>query len=96
MLAKRLCAVALGTAIGFSLFAGGYEAYQHVAYYRWQSSFTNLGWFGSITVPSLNPKLLWEYKPYGEKAGIRTNRWGFRDRDYEEEARPAGVYIPSR
>lgn len=61
-------------------------------YRRWRASFDNQGWIGRITVASANPALLWEYRPYGEAQGIATNRWGFRDVDYETAAKPAGIH----
>jgi lysophospholipase L1-like esterase len=66
-----------------------YEAAERLLYRRWRAGFDNAGWLGRLTVPSADPGLLWEYRPYGEKDGIATNRWGFRDRDYEvREPRP--------
>lgn len=41
---------------------------------------------------SPNPVLMWEYRPYGEFEQIKTNRYGFRDRDYESKAKPENTY----
>lgn len=73
------------------VFALGYEAVATIRYYRWRASFDNYGWLGKLTVRSPNPVLMWEYRPYGEAGGLRTNRWGFRDVDYETPAKPPGV-----
>lgn len=71
--------------------AAGFEIVSNVHYRKWRASFDNEGWIGRLTVASSNPVLLWEYRPYGEAQGLATNRWGFRDVDYETQAKPAGV-----
>jgi hypothetical protein len=41
-----------------------------------------------------NPVLVWEYKPYAKRATrplVSTNRYGFRDRDFETTAKPPGT-----
>ena len=73
------------------VFALGYEVVANVRYYRWRASFDNNGWLGKLTVRSPNPVLMWEYRPYGEAGGLRTNRHGFRDVDYQTPAKPAGT-----
>jgi lysophospholipase L1-like esterase len=69
-----------------------YEVAANVRYYRWHAQFDNEGWLGRLTVRSPNPVLLWEYRPYGEAAGIATNRYGFRDVDYPSPAKPDGTH----
>jgi len=73
------------------VFVLGYELRANVRYYRWRASFDNEGWLGRLTVPSPNKVLMWEYRPYGEAQGLKTNRYGFRDVDYESPDKPAGV-----
>lgn len=74
------------------LIVSGYEAVANIRYYRWRTRFDNQGWYGRLTVPSRDPVLMWEYRPYGRAGGIRTNRWGFRDRDYPTPDKPAGMH----
>lgn len=73
------------------VFALGYEVVATIRYYRWRGSFDNYGWLGKLTVRSPNPALMWEYRPYGEAGGLRTNRYGFRDVDYETPVKPPGI-----
>lgn len=75
----------------FAVFALGYEVVANVRYHRWRASFDNNRWLGTLTVPSENPILMWEYRPYGEAGGITTNRYGFREVDYETVAKSAGT-----
>ena len=74
------------------LFVLGYEAWQTAKYRAWRARYDNKGWLGTLTVPSSDPVLMWEYKPHGSHRGIETNRFGFRDRDFESPDKPAGVY----
>jgi lysophospholipase L1-like esterase len=74
------------------LFALVFEVVENVKYERWKREYDNFGWFGRITVASSNAELMWEYRPYGEFENIRTNRYGFRDEDYESEEKPRDVY----
>jgi lysophospholipase L1-like esterase len=86
-------ALAAGSLLAtLAVLAAGFEIVSNVRYRRWRASFDNEGWIGRITVASADPALLWEYRPYGEAQGLATNRWGFRDVDYETRARPAGVH----
>ena len=78
----------LSATIAAVLFVGAFEIAKHVQYYRWKANFDNFGWFGKITIPSPNPVLMWEYRPYGKIEQIKTNRYGFRDIDYESTANP--------
>jgi hypothetical protein len=82
----------LSTVITATLFIGIYEVVKNSRYSTWRKNFDNQGWFGKITVPSENPVLMWEYRPYGEFEQIRTNRWGFRDVDYESKENPRDVF----
>jgi lysophospholipase L1-like esterase len=72
--------------------AVGFEVSENLRYRRWRASFDNEGWIGRLTVASKNPTLLWEYRPYGDAGGVATNRWGFRDVDYETPAKTPGVH----
>ncbi|MGZ9036270.1 MAG: SGNH/GDSL hydrolase family protein [Burkholderiales bacterium] len=73
------------------LAAAAYETVQNLRYERWRKAFDN-AWFGRMTVPSPNPVLMWEYRPYGEVGQLKMNRYGFRDRDYTSTAKPANTY----
>ena len=66
-------------------------------YDNWKSTYANNGdWYGGLTTISENAILMWEYRPNAESDGleakIRTNRYGFRDYDYEYMARPAETF----
>ncbi|MBM3143803.1 MAG: SGNH/GDSL hydrolase family protein [Chloroflexi bacterium] len=80
--------ILLSSILSAVLFIGTFEIISNILYYRWKADFDNYGWFGKITIPSPNPVLMWEYRPYGENEGIKTNRYGFRDLDYESTAKP--------
>ena len=86
-------ALAAGSLLVTAIFlAAAFEVVANVRYRRWRATFDNGGWIGGITVASDNPTLLWEYRPYGEAQGVATNRWGFRDVDYETRVPPPGVH----
>jgi lysophospholipase L1-like esterase len=87
----NLALAAAATLVTLVVCAAAWEIRGNVRYYRWRSRFDNKGWIGRLTVASANPTLLWEYRPYGEVEGIRINRWGFRDVDYETRGKPAGT-----
>jgi lysophospholipase L1-like esterase len=74
------------------LFVLGYEAWQTAKYRAWRARYDNKGWLGTLTVPSSDPVLMWEYKPHGSHRGIETNRYGFRERDFDSPGKPAGTY----
>ena len=76
------------TIVAVIVFVGVFEVVENIRYSIWRADFDNFGWFGKITVPSKNPLLMWEYRPYGEFEQIKTNRWGFRDVDYESMEKP--------
>jgi len=81
----------VSTVIAFVLVVGVFEVVQNSRYLKWRSDFDNLGWLGKLTVPSENPVLMWEYRPYGEFERIKTNRWGFRDFDFESKRKPENI-----
>jgi lysophospholipase L1-like esterase len=72
-----------------------WEVVLRVRYHRWHEAYDNEGWFGRLTVPSDDPVLLWEYKPYGATSDmwgpIVTNRFGFRERDLATPEKPPGT-----
>ena len=74
------------------LFAAAYEGWQTIRYRAWRARYDNKGWLGTLTVPSSDPVLMWEYRPHGSHRGIETNRYGFRDEDFESPRKPAGVW----
>ena len=60
-------------------------------YDAWKANFVEKGGLaGALTVPADNEILVWEYRPNatGESWGtqIRTNNYGFRDRDWSQAA----------
>jgi lysophospholipase L1-like esterase len=70
----------------------GYEIYENVRYYRWKAAYAaGSDWHGRLTVPSRNERLMWEYRPNSQYRNLRTNRYGFRDRDYDSPGKPAGM-----
>jgi lysophospholipase L1-like esterase len=89
---NRFVLVTVSGAFAFLLFVLAYEVVENARYERWKGEYDNSGWFGRMTVPSSNADLMWEYRPYGEFENIRTNRYGFRDDDYESKDKPRGVY----
>ena len=91
---KNLLLAVSSFCIAILTLAVGYELVERVRYERWRASYDNGGNFGRITIPSPNPVLMWEYKPYGERPDrpvVRTNRWGFRERDYDRLEKPEGT-----
>ncbi len=87
----RIGLILLSSALTAVLFIGAFEIVASIRYDRWKADFDGSGWFGKITVPSPNPVLMWEYRPYGQYKAIRTNRHGFRDIDYESTAKPDDI-----
>jgi lysophospholipase L1-like esterase len=73
------------------------EMFLGYQYESWKSDFSENSnkWFGGLTMISDNPVLMWEYRPNTQSQGrfksILTNRYGFRDVDYESKQKPAGV-----
>lgn len=84
--------VLLSSTITTVLFVGVFEIVKNVKYYRWRADFDNYGWFGKITIPSPNPVLMWEYRPNGEIKQLKTDRYGFRNLDYESVGKPDNTY----
>lgn len=80
--------ILLSTIFSAILFIGAFELVNTIIYNRWKADFDARGWLGTITIPSSNPVLLWEYRPYSERDGITTNRYGFRDLDYDLTTKP--------
>ena len=91
-LTSRAAVVITSTLLTLILCAGTYEIVEQVQYDRWRAGFDNAGWFGKLTIPSPNPVLMWEYRPYGSAHLIRTNRYGFRDFDYETKSLPPNTF----
>ncbi len=91
-LGVRLGVLLLSALVSLAVFVAIYEIVKTVRYHRWRENFDNFGWFEKITIPSQNPALMWEYRPYGEIGMIRLNRFGFRDLDFETIAKPADVH----
>jgi len=87
----KLALAAASTLLTAVVLAAGFEVVARIHYHRWTAAYDNEGWLGRLTVASKNPTLLWEYRPYGDVQGVATNRWGFRDVDYETPAKPPGV-----
>ena len=87
----KLGLLLLSSLFSLVLFVGAYELVKHVEYYRWRETFDNFGWLGKVTIASPNPVLMWEYRPYGQFEQVKTNRYGFRDRDYESTTKPDNI-----
>jgi lysophospholipase L1-like esterase len=90
---KRL-AVALLSLIGSALvFGGGYELFESWRDDRWRADYQENGnWYGTMTVPSDNKTMMWEYRPNCSFEKLHTNRFGFRDEDFQTTAKPEGTY----
>jgi len=82
----------LSSTISVVLFVGIFEIVENIRYYSWKANFDNFGWFDKITVPSTNHVLMWEYRPYGKFEQIETNRFGYRDLDYESMIKPEDTF----
>ena len=75
------------------IMTGLFEAYKNYGYYSWKEKYRKTGdWNGNLTIASANKELMWEYRGNGEYQNIKTNRYGFRDYDYETTAKPEGIY----
>lgn len=73
------------------------EFYLERQYDNWRANFGSAGeWYGGLTRISHNPVMMWEYRPSARAKGLfrnlRTNRYGFRDYDYDTVRKPPGVY----
>ena len=82
----------VSSCITLLLFIGVFELFENWRYGKWKEQFQGQGWLGKVTIPSPNPTLMWEYKPYGQYEEIRINRYGFRDIDTELKNKPENVY----
>ncbi len=72
---------------------GLFEIYKNYTYYSWKEKYRKTGdWNGALTIVSANKELMWEYRGNGEYQNIKTNRYGFRDYDYESTVKPEGTY----
>jgi hypothetical protein len=94
-LRKNLLLAAGSVAFTAVVLVIGFEIWANIQYSKWKSLYQDKGdLYGQMTVASDDPKLIWEYKPYGEYEpyGIKVNRWGFRERDLETKAKPEGTY----
>ena len=67
------------------------EIFLTFRYKQWREEYLKSGdWYGFLTIPSLNPILMWEYRPNTisapkrNKYAIRTNSYGFRDYDHTQ------------
>ncbi len=72
-----------------------YESVLYFRYEQWRSDYEKNGdWYDGLTTISENPELMWEYRPNAENKymNLRTNRYGFRDFDYETPYKQADVY----
>ena len=90
---KKFSLLLTSMAIAAILFIGGYEAVENVRYYRWHADFGGTAWLGTVTVPSDNPALMWEYRPHARHKRIRTNNFGLRGADVEVAKAPNTVRI---
>lgn len=70
------------------------EAFLDIRYERWKSRFAS-EWDSGLSTISENPILMWENHPYATFKNspiIQTNRFGFRDYDYESRTKPADIF----
>jgi len=90
-----------GSSVGVAaiLFIGGYEIYQSRRYDQWKAAYQRLMQrYDTLTIPSPNEVLLWEYRPHAEfydaefKYRINTNGSGFRDREFDAPNDGAGGF----
>jgi len=90
---KRI-AVALISLIGSVLvFGGGYELFESWRDKRWRADYQESGnWYGSMTVPSDDKTMMWEYRPNSRFEKLHTNGFGFRDEDFQTAVKPDGIY----
>ena len=95
---KRFILSIISTFLSLALFVVLGEAFLSFRYDQWRSDFGKSGdWYGGLTTVSENPILMWEYRPNAKSnvpglTEIRTNRYGFRDYDYETMGKPSGVF----
>lgn len=102
---KNIILILASTFVTFFALVILYEIYENIRYHRFKAFYRDKGdLYGNLTIASPNKELIWEYRPYGEceskrreykgrLAGIiKTNRYGFRDYDYESTDKPDDVY----
>jgi lysophospholipase L1-like esterase len=95
---RKLALVVVSTLLTLVVAAVTLEAYLVIGHGKWKAEFEKNGdWYGGLTVASENPLLMWEYRPNMASSTpglpvIRTNRYGFRDFDYESKTKPDSVY----
>ena len=88
---KNMIMIVITAIFTLLILISGYEIYKRFIWYdNWKGNYSKNGdWYGKLTIPSKDEILMWEYRPYGvyedTKLGykIETNRYGFRDYDYE-------------
>lgn len=86
---KKIFVLCVSAVVSAFVVLGGYEIWENVAYYRWRANFEGTAWLGSVTQPSDDPELMWEYAPHQTHKRITTNQWGFRGPEVPKE-KPAG------
>ena len=77
----NLLLLLLSSTLTIVVYGACFELFENVRYFRWKDGYTNYGFLNTLTVPSAVPDLLWEYRGDSEFRGVRTNRFGFRERD---------------
>lgn len=85
---QNVCLSMAAAVVAIILIIVVFESIENIRYARWRASYDNGGWLGRVTVPSDNPVLMWEYRPYGEFEQYKMNRYGFRDFDYSSMNKP--------
>ena len=90
---KKLSLLVASMAITALVCIGGYEIFENIRYYRWHAEFGGTAWLGTVTVPSDNQILMWEYRPHARHKRIRTNNHGFRGEDAELSKAPDALRI---
>ncbi|MEM1177206.1 MAG: SGNH/GDSL hydrolase family protein [Acidobacteriota bacterium] len=76
---KKLSLLVGSLTLSGVLLIGAFEVIQNVRYQQWRKSFKGTAWLGTVTVPSDNKALMWEYRPNATHKRITTNDFGFRD-----------------
>lgn len=96
---KKIILAVMSVVVTFALFIGAYEILQSHRYERWRSAYQRLiQQHDTLTVPSPNELLMWEYRPRGKfrdpelKYQITTNSYGFRDREYEPASKETNLF----
>ena len=102
---KNIIILAVSTLISFLVIVLLYEVYENIRYRRFKAFYQEKGdLYGNLTIASDQKGLVWEYRPNGistskqrEHMGnlvgtIKTNRYGFRDNDYESPVKERGVF----